>query len=117
MTRDIECPIADIQAILDQYGETTQMRIVAFLFARLISPRATPKEVLTQLGEQCPQNGESDDEREAAGPVVHVERLPARCHPIRPGDGGRRSVPGASPQAPMDPAGAARDAGESKERA
>lgn len=109
---DIECPIADLEAILSQYPERVQMYIVAWKFAQLISPHATPKSILTQLGEKCP---EDSDECRGAGPVVHAERVPVAIHAICPGSGRRRPVQGASPQAAVDPSGAAHRDGEAVE--
>lgn len=111
MTTDIECPIADLEAILSQYPESVQFRIVAWLFAKLISPHATPKSILTQLGEKCP---EDSDECRGAGSVVHSECLPIEVHAVCPGSGRRRPVQRTSPQTALDPSSAARDGAESE---
>lgn len=105
---DLSCPIADVDAVLSAYSESVRMRVVAWILARDVSPGCTPRSVLTQLGEECPDDESNHaanvahslerlvNERDAAGPVDNVERVSAgvEVHRTRPGDGGRRTVQG-----------------------
>lgn len=100
---DIDCPVADIDAILDQYPERTQMRVAAWVFARQCGVWATPRQILTQLNEEAPPECHDDLARgvhlllEAASEQARCdggrERFPAlHDRPVRAGDGGPRTV-------------------------
>lgn len=103
MTTDISSPVADIESILDQYPDRVQMHVASWVFARQCGVWATPRQILTQLGEEAPPECHDDLTRgvhlllEAASESTRCdgerERLPTITdRPIRAGDGGQRVV-------------------------
>jgi hypothetical protein len=58
MNDELLNPVAKIDEALAEYPETLRFRAVAWVLGRDVSPRITPAEVLTQLGDGCP--GELD---------------------------------------------------------
>jgi hypothetical protein len=126
---DIESPLADIRAILDQFKDSTQMQIAAWLFASIVSPYATPKSILTQLGEECPGDNSlnhaaniaacadrfleaADDMDRRAG---ELSRIPIRVRRVCAGSGAPRVEQGLRTPHPVDPSRSTRDDSEDGE--
>lgn len=68
---DLSSPVADVDAILSHHAETVRMKVIAWILARDVSPFCMPKDVLTQLGENCPGETENAADGEHAQSVRH----------------------------------------------